>query len=53
MRSHCSSNASTAYCLSFSQYARYPPRLRTAEARDLVSQDGLTLADDPCQASSR
>ena len=33
MRCHCSSNASTAYCLSCSQYARFPPRLRTAKAR--------------------
>ena len=33
MRCHCSSNASTAYCLSGSQYARFPPRLRTAKAR--------------------
>ena len=33
MRCHCSSNASTAYCLNFSQYARFPPRLRTAKAR--------------------
>ena len=26
MRCHCSSNASTAYCLSGSQYARFQPR---------------------------
>ena len=54
MRCHCSSNASTAYCLSGSQYACFPPRLRTAKARTSWEQDARSrliraerVHDDP------